>query len=67
MAGFAQWAANWVVTVTFPTLKDISLGLAYGLYAAFALLSLFFVLRFVKETKGMALEDMDGGFVPGGH
>ncbi len=67
VAGFAQWAANWVVTVTFPTLKDISLGLAYGLYAAFALLSLFFVLRFVKETKGMALEDMDGGFVPGGH
>ena len=34
---------------------------------AFALLSLFFVLRFVKETKGIDLEDMDDGFVPGGH
>ncbi|MFT4225765.1 sugar porter family MFS transporter [Micropruina sp.] len=68
VAGFAQWVANWIVTVTFPTLKDISLGMAYGLYAAFALLSLLFVLRFVKETKGVALEDMDdGGFVPGGH
>ncbi len=67
VAGFAQWAANWVVTVTFPSLKDISLGLAYGLYAAFALLSLLFVLRFVHETKGLALEDMDDGFVPGGH
>ena len=68
VAGFAQWVANWIVTVTFPTLKDVSLGLAYGLYAAFALLSLLFVLRFVKETKGVALEDMDdGGFVPGGH
>ena len=67
VAGFAQWTANWVVTVTFPTLKDISLGLAYGLYAAFALLSLLFVLRFVHETKGLALEDMDDGFVPGGH
>ena len=67
VAGFAQWTANWVVTVTFPTLKDISLGMAYGLYAAFALLSLFFVLKFVHETKGLALEDMDDGFVPGGH
>ena len=67
IAGFAQWTANWVVTVTFPSLKDISLGLAYGLYALFALLSLFFVLRFVTETKGIALEDMDDGFVPGGH
>ena len=67
VAGFAQWAANWLVTVTFPTLKDLSLGLAYGLYAGFALLSLFFVLRFVHETKGIALEDMDDGFVPGGH
>ena len=30
----------------------------YELYAAFAVLSLLFVLRFVKETKGMTLEEM---------
>lgn len=35
------------------------LGLAYGFYAVFALLSLFFVLKFVRETKGRTLEDMD--------
>ena len=58
LAAGAQWVANWVVTVSFPTLKDIGLGLAYGLYAAFALLSFFFVLKFIEETKGKQLEDM---------
>ena len=47
-----------VVTVSFPTLKDIGLGLAYGLYAGFALLSFFFVLKMIEETKGKQLEDM---------
>ena len=58
LAAGAQWVANWVVTVSFPTLKDIGLGLAYGLYAAFALLSFFFVLKYIEETKGKQLEDM---------
>lgn len=58
VAGFAQWFANFVVTQTFPILADMSLGIAYGLYAGFALISLFFVLKFVPETKGVELEDM---------
>ena len=60
VAAGGQWVANWIITVTFPGLKDVSLALAYGLYAAFALLSLFFVLKFIEETKGKALEDMRG-------
>ena len=58
LAAGGQWVANWIITVSFPTLKDIGLGLAYGLYAAFALLSFFFVLKFIEETKGKQLEDM---------
>ena len=58
LAAGAQWVANWVVTVSFPTLKDIGLGLAYGLYAGFALLSFFFALKMIEETKGKQLEDM---------
>lgn len=54
------WVANWIITVTFPSLKDVSLGLAYGFYALCALLSLFFVMRFIVETKGKELEDMQG-------
>lgn len=59
LAAAGQWAANWAITVSFPSLKTFSLGFAYGMYAAFALLSLLFVARFVPETKGMSLEDMD--------
>ncbi|MFF0544213.1 sugar porter family MFS transporter [Nocardia thailandica] len=59
LAAAGQWAANWAITVSFPSLKSFSLGFAYGMYAAFALLSLLFVGRFVHETKGMTLEDMD--------
>jgi SP family sugar:H+ symporter-like MFS transporter len=58
LAAGAQWIANWIVTVSVPGLADIGLGLAYGLYAAFALLSFFFVLRFIEETKGRQLEDI---------
>ena len=59
LAAAGQWVANWAITVSFPELKSISLGFTYGMYTLFAVLSLFFVLKFVKETKGMALEDMD--------
>ncbi len=58
LAAGGQWVANWVITVTFPGLKDVSLALAYGLYAFFALLSFFFVARLIPETKGRQLEDM---------
>ena len=60
LAASGQWVANWIITVSFPTLQDISLALAYGLYAGFALLSFFFVLKWVEETKGKQLEDMHG-------
>ena len=58
VAACAQWIANWLITTTFPTLQNLGLGLAYGMYTAFAVLSFFFVWRFVKESKGRELEDM---------
>ena len=57
LAAAGQWVANWLITVTFPGLRDV-LGGAYGFYAVCAVLSFVFVLRWVKETKGMHLEDM---------
>ena len=59
VAAAAQWVANFIISTTFPALSAVGLGLAYGLYTVFALLSFFFVLRFVKETKGRQLEDME--------
>jgi SP family sugar:H+ symporter-like MFS transporter len=64
LAAAGQWVANWVITVSFPALKDLSLGLAYGIYAAAAVLSFVFVAKWVRETKGRSLEDMDSGVKP---
>ena len=58
VAAGAQWIANWVISTSFPSLKNAGLGLAYGIYAAFALLSFIFVRSLITETKGQELEDM---------
>jgi MFS family permease len=59
VAAAAQWLANFAVSTTFPALANLGLTFAYGLYTAFAVLSFFFVIRFVHETKGQELEAMD--------
>ena len=59
VAAAAQWIANFIITVTFPSLSAASLPLTYAGYAVFAALSFFFILRVVPETKGMKLEDAD--------
>jgi len=59
VAGLTQWGTNFAVTMTFPILLGtIGLGGAYGIYAAFALLSFFIVKAIVRETKGKTLEEM---------
>ncbi|WP_405712712.1 sugar porter family MFS transporter [Streptomyces xanthophaeus] len=58
VAAAAQWIANWVITVSFPSLSDWNLSGAYVIYAIFAVLSIPFVLKWVPETKGKALEEM---------
>jgi SP family sugar:H+ symporter-like MFS transporter len=59
IAASAQWLANFAITMTFPILLG-SFGLAgaYGLYTVSALLSIFFVVKYIKETRGVRLEEM---------
>ncbi|HEY9803609.1 MAG TPA: sugar porter family MFS transporter [Leptolyngbyaceae cyanobacterium] len=59
VAAAMQWVANFLVSTTFPPiLQYFGLGSAYGLYTIAAAISLFFVLFFIRETKGIELEDM---------
>lgn len=59
VAASVQWIANFLISTTFPPLlKYVGLGGAYGIYTTAAAISLFFVAFFIKETKGMELEDM---------
>ncbi|MDN5687143.1 MAG: sugar porter family MFS transporter [Brachybacterium sp.] len=59
VAGGVEWASNFAVTLTFPVLAAWSIGTTYALYAAVALVSIVFVLKFVPETKNLELEQMD--------
>lgn len=60
VAAAAQWGANFVVTTTFPVItSELSLSFAYGLYAALAVLSFVLVKTQIRETKGLALEQID--------
>ncbi len=59
VAASAQWIANFAITMTFPImLANIGLAGAYGFYALSALISLFFVVKHIKETRGKTLESM---------
>lgn len=60
LAGLSQWGTNFLVTMTFPLLLGtIGLGGAYSLYAIFAAISGFCAWKFVRETKGRSLEQME--------
>jgi len=59
VAGLAQWGANFLVTLTFPILLgSAGLAFAYSLYTIGAVISIFFVAKYVYETKGKELEEM---------
>jgi len=61
VSGATQWTSNFAVTMTFPILlAGIGLAATYGLYLLAAVVSVFFVLKFVHETKGRELEQMQG-------
>jgi MFS transporter, SP family, sugar:H+ symporter len=61
VAGFAQWTSNFIISASFPwALKNVGLPMSYGFFAICSFISIFFVLFFIRETKGIELEDMEG-------
>jgi SP family sugar:H+ symporter-like MFS transporter len=61
VAGFAQWIANFGISVSFPAMAaGLGLTVTYGFYAVSAFVSYFLVQAWIKETRGRELEDMTG-------
>jgi len=59
VAASAQWIANFAITMSFPIiLGSVGLAGAYGLYTLSAFISIFFVIKYIKETRGVSIEDM---------
>jgi MFS transporter, SP family, sugar:H+ symporter len=60
VAVFGNWAANFLVSQTFPTLlKALGPGPVFIGYAALGILAGLFVKAFVTETKGRSLEEIE--------
>lgn len=61
VCGFAQWFSNYLIAQSFPLMAaGLGLAVSYSFYAACALISFFLVQRFLYETKGKELEEMQG-------
>ncbi|MBX2858887.1 MAG: MFS transporter, partial [Cellvibrionaceae bacterium] len=61
VAGWFQWVSNFGITMTFPILlASVGLVGAYGFYTLCAATSVVFVLKYVHETRGKELEQMEG-------
>ncbi len=61
-----QWAANYLVSATFPLLDKSTYlterfhhGFAYWIYGLMALVAGLFVWRLIPETKGKSLEEIE--------
>jgi SP family sugar:H+ symporter-like MFS transporter len=61
ISGLFQWVSNFAITMTFPImLTGIGLPGAYSFYAICAAISAWFIIKFVHETRGRELEEMEG-------
>lgn len=65
--GAALWISNLIVSWTFPVMNDnvyltslFNHGFAYWIYGIMGLLAALFVYRFIPETKGKTLEEIEG-------
>ncbi|MEH3039473.1 MAG: sugar porter family MFS transporter [Sphingomonas paucimobilis] len=61
ICGFAQWFANYLIAQSFPVMAaGLGLTITYSFYGICAVISFFLVQKFIHETKGKELEDMQG-------
>ncbi|MCL9780005.1 sugar porter family MFS transporter [Vibrio sp. S4M6] len=67
IAVFAQWVANYLVSQTFPMMNSKSSylyqayhgGFPFWLYGLFGVVTIVFVVKWVPETKGKSLEELE--------
>lgn len=67
IAVFAQWLANYAVSQTFPMMadtegylhKEFNGAFPFWLYGGFCVIAVIFIWKFVPETKGKSLEELE--------
>jgi MFS family permease len=58
LGSFTHWFMCAAISWTFPMIASASGGHAFAFYAAMMVLQLLWVLRFMPETKGVPLEEI---------
>ncbi len=59
VAVMAQWAANYLISSSYPAMMELSGAFTYGFYGTMSILSFLFVWKMVPETKGKTLEEIE--------
>jgi sugar porter (SP) family MFS transporter len=63
IATFMLWGANFIVSLTFPYLLNNLKGWTFVIYGSMCVLCLLFVLKYLEETKGKTLEEIEMDFI----
>jgi MFS transporter, SP family, arabinose:H+ symporter len=57
---FTQWVFNAIVVLAFPSmLEKMNTGFTFGILMLFALGQFVFAIKYMKETKGKSLEEIE--------
>lgn len=59
IAVVAQWAANYLISSTYPFMMEFSGAFTYSFYGVMSILSFVFVWKMIPETKGKSLEEIE--------
>ena len=66
LAAVFLWIANFVVSQTFPIINEnewlvnkFNHGFSFWIYAFMCVVSIIFVSRWIPETKGKSLEEIE--------
>ncbi|MGO1591295.1 MAG: sugar porter family MFS transporter [Ancrocorticia sp.] len=62
LAVFANWIANFIVAMLFPPLQESLGGALFFIFALINFGTIFFYLKFIPETKGRSLEELERHF-----
>lgn len=65
IAVFANWTANFIVALVFPQMQAALGGATFFVFAVINFGTIFFYLKFIPETKGKSLEELEQAFAEG--
>ncbi|MEK4299693.1 MFS transporter [Oceanobacillus sp. FSL W8-0428] len=54
-----HWIANLTISSTFPPINDVLGGMTFSIYGALSVLAVIFIWKFVPETKGKTLGELE--------